>query len=114
MKKTLFILMLFISGLSFSQEQSALIEDFKMSLSLESMEQLQSFDFDDVESVYENLKTCKTLVFKVSCNFDKKLGKGNLLNTSFIVEGTSIDLEQFMSNIRRVKSAIENIYNLKS
>ena len=106
--------MLFISGFSFSQEKMALIEDFKMNLNIESMEQLQSIDFKDVESVYENLKSCKTLVFKVSCNFDKKLGKGNLLNTSFKIEGSSKQLDVFISNIKRVRTAVEKIYNLKS
>lgn len=118
LRKIIFCLTLVFSALGYSQSENKNIkpktENFSIAISVDSAEEIEeALSPKNTESFFEIMGYDEEITFKLKCNFseDKDKIKGNM---TYSITGKGNEKEQFLKDLKRVKTLALKFYNLKT
>jgi hypothetical protein len=111
MKKLLVLLMLCFY-ISVTAQDKVRLQNFSMAVNVESLEELEALDMDEIASIFKDIKDYEDVSFELSCEFDQDVENGTLNLTNFKVKGTMDDMDTFLDRLKKCKNVIRKLYKL--
>lgn len=111
MKKLLVLLMLCFY-ISVTAQDKVRLQNFSMAVNVESLEELEALDMDEIASIFKDMKDYEDVSFELSCEFDQDIENGTLNLTNFKVKGTMDDMDTFLDRLKKCKNVIRKLYKL--
>lgn len=111
MKKLLVLLMLCFY-ISVTAQDKVTLQNFSMAVNVESLEELEALDMDEIASIFKDMKDYEDVSFELSCEFDQDIENGTLNLTNFKVKGTMDDMDTFLDRLKKCKNVIRKLYKL--
>ena len=93
--------------------ESIKLEDFKISVSVDSAEEIKStFNVNDFRKMLSDIDINEKLSFEIVCN--NKASKGTTSKISYKVDGSSKDVNSFLRSIKKIRKSAINYYQNKA
>lgn len=123
MKTTFTILCLLFATISFAQPQQSShyskkivvtkVTDFKISVSVNSLEDVESkFAINDLKVILNDLQDNENVSFELVCNGDY-MSNGDKSTLSYTVNGQTSELKNFLKAVKKIRKGAINYYKNK-